>query len=193
MRVIGGSAKGRRLHATRAASMRPTTDTARRTIFDILGDAPRDAHVLDLFAGAGTLGIEAASRGARDITFVDHDRDACAVLLRNLETTGVRERAVIRRADVVRFLSRTPRTPYDLVFLDPPYGAGLEFMALVLGKLAGRGWVAPGGTVVAEAEVGRIEWPPWFREIRTRRFGRTQVSVAVRDAGRASSDLPGDL
>jgi 16S rRNA (guanine966-N2)-methyltransferase len=115
------------------------------------------------------------------------------VLLRNLEATGARERAVIRRAEVVRFLSRPPRTAFDLVFLDPPYGTGLKFMALVLGKLADRGWVAPGGTVVAEAEVGHLEWPPGFREIRTRRFGRTQVSVAIRDAGRASSDLPGDL
>jgi 16S rRNA (guanine966-N2)-methyltransferase len=193
MRVISGIAKGRRLRATSAPEMRPTTDTARRTIFDILGDVPRDARVLDLFAGAGTLGIEALSRGARECQFVERDRAACSVILQNLEATGLRSNARIMRADVPRMLAKRPETAFDLVFLDPPYDAGLRFVSLVVEKLARGSWVAPGGTVVAEAPGGQIEWPAGLREIRTRRFGRTQVSVAVRDDGRGDSHLSGDV
>jgi len=192
MRVIAGSAKGRRLRTPRASEMRPTTDMARQTIFDILGDAPVGARVLDLFAGAGTLGIEALSRGASEAMFVDDDRDACAVILANLEATSLRANGTIRRADVLRFLSRQSSVRYDLAFLDPPYGRGLGFVARVLDVLAVRTWMQPGGTVVVEAEVGQVDWPPGFRETRTRRFGRTQVSMAVSDE-RATSDLSGDV
>lgn len=162
--------------------MRPTTDTARRTIFDILGHVS-DARVLDLFAGAGTLGIEALSRGARECVFVESDREACSVILRNLEATDLRTSATIARRDAVRFVSKRARDPFDLVFLDPPYGGGLGFVARVLGKLAAGQWVQEGGTVVVESEVGPIDWPTGFREIRSRRFGRTQVSMAVGEWG----------
>src|SRR5438105_6603940 len=134
MRVISGTAKGRRLRATKSPDMRPTTDMARQTIFDMLGDVG-GARVLDLCAGAGTLGIEALSRGAREAVFVEQDRDACAVILQNLEATDLRSAAHIRRADVMRFLSRSPSTPFDLVFLDPPYSRGLGFVARALEKL----------------------------------------------------------
>src|SRR5436305_13528569 len=120
MRVISGTAKGRRLRATKSPDMRPTTDMARQTIFDMLGDVT-GARVLDLCAGAGTLGIEALSRGAREAEFVDHDRDACAVILQNLEATGLRSGGHIRRTDLLRFLARKPRMAFDLAFLDPPY------------------------------------------------------------------------
>ena len=192
MRVTGGSVKGRRLRATRAASMRPTTDTARRTMFDILGARPRGAVVLDLFAGAGTLGIEALSRGAREATFVEKDREACGIIARNLDLAGFSGVGLIKRADVVRFLSGTPETAFDLVFLDPPYGRGLPFVARVLQALLQGEWVRPGGTVVVEAETGPLSVPPGLSEIRTRRFGRTQLVVTERDAA-TDSDLPGDV
>ena len=192
MRVISGSAKGRRLRATNSKSMRPTTDVARRTIFDILGDVS-GARVLDLFAGAGTLGIEALSRGASAATFVDDDRDACSAILNNLETTDLRGNAIIKRADVLRFLSKPPGEGFDLVFLDPPYGRGLAFVARVLGKLAATPWIRPGGTVVVEAEVGPIEWPTGFRETRTRKFGRTQIGIAERHDERAHGHISGDF
>lgn len=193
MRVIAGLAKGRRLRATRAPQMRPTTDMVRQTIFDILGDAPRDANVLDLFAGAGTLGIEALSRGARAAVFVESDRDACAIIDSNLEATGFRDRATICRVDAVRYCARAPRIPFDLAFLDPPYDRGLGFVARILGSIAAGPLMSPGGTVVVEAEVGHVEWPPGFRETRTRTFGRTQVSMAIRNEQRANGDIPGDL
>jgi 16S rRNA (guanine966-N2)-methyltransferase len=193
MRVISGSAKGRRLRATRAPEMRPTTDIARRVIFDILGDTVSGARVLDLFAGAGTLGIESLSRGAQHATFVEQDREACSIILSNLETTALRSNATIVRADVVRALAKPPAEPFDLVFLDPPYGRGLAFVSRVLGRLAEAPWLRPGGTVVVEAEVGPIEWPPSFRETRTRRFGRTQVGIAIRHGERTNSDISGDF
>jgi len=191
MRVISGVAKGRRLRATKSPEMRPTTDTARQTIFDMLSAVVTSARVLDLFAGAGTLGIEALSRGAREAIFVESDREACSIILQNLEATGLRSSGVIRRGEVLRFLSRTSRTPFDLVFLDPPYGRGLGFVSRTLGKIAAGKWIRPGGTVVVEAQEGQIDWPPGFRETRTRRFGRTRVSMAVVDG--AEGDLPGDF
>jgi 16S rRNA (guanine966-N2)-methyltransferase len=191
MRVISGIAKGRRLRATKSPEMRPTTDTARQTIFDILGASVDGARVLDLCAGAGTLGIEALSRGAQEAVFVEQDRDACAVILQNLEGTGLRGAGHIRRTDVMRFLSRKPRTPFDLVFLDPPYSRGLGFVARVLEKLVAGAWVHGGTTVVVEAQEGDVEWPHGFHETRTRKFGRTRVSLAVMDGN--EGDLPGDL
>jgi 16S rRNA (guanine966-N2)-methyltransferase len=192
--VIAGAAKGRRLRTLRGTATRPTTDQARTTIFDVLGSLVDGARVLDLFAGSGALGIEALSRGAAECVFVEQSREACSVILANLEATAMRGRAVIRRADAVRWLSRRAATPFDLVFLDPPYGLGLPFVGRILGRLAGHGWVRPGGTVVAEAETGDVPWPPGFRETRTRRFGRTQVSMAVwGHAQRADRDLPGDV
>lgn len=193
MRVISGSAKGRRLRATRAPDMRPTTDMLRQAIFDILGARVRGGRVLDLFAGAGTLGIEALSRGAAHATFVDIDRGACKTIAANLDVTGLADRAAITRADALRFLSRRPGTGADLVFLDPPYDRGLAFVARVLGRLAAGGWVGPSGTVVVEAEEGHVQWPPGFRETRIRKAGRTQVSVAVRDEEREDGHLSGHV
>jgi len=161
--------------------MRPTTDMARQTIFDMLGDAVEGARVLDLCAGAGTLGIEALSRGALEAVFVDEDRDACAIILQNLEATGLRSAGHIRRTDVMRFLARKPRMAFDLVFLDPPYARGLGFSSRVLGKIGAGGWTNLGATVVVEAPEGDVEWPPSMREIKSRRFGRTRVSLAVVD------------
>ena len=193
VRVIAGSAKGRRLRTTRARAMRPTTDVARRTIFDIIQDRIGDASVLDLFAGAGTLGIEALSRSARAAVFVEKDRAACAVIRANLETTGLAERGTIRRADVVSQLQRPAQEPFDLVFVDPPYDRGLRFVTRVLDALVAGSWVRPGGTVVVEAAAGDMRWPAGLSEIRTRRFGRTQVRVAERDAERDERYLSGDV
>jgi 16S rRNA (guanine966-N2)-methyltransferase len=181
MRITGGEAKSARLRTLPGAETRPTTDMARKAIFDILGPSVEGARVLDLFAGSGALGIEALSRGAAEAVFVESSREACGVILENLTATGLRGKGVVRRRDVERFLARPATDPFDLAFLDPPYARGLRFVARILGKLGSGGWIRTGGTVVVEAASGSIEWPPGFRETRTRAFGRTQVSVAVRD------------
>lgn len=184
MRVISGSAKGHRLRTVKGATTRPTADHVRQALFDILGQRCTGLRVLDLFAGSGALGIEALSRGAREAVLVESDPAACRLIRENLEATRLEGRGRVVRADVLRFLARTTGEPFDLVFLDPPYGRGLAFVARVLGKLASAAWIRPGGTVVAETEVGVVELPAPLRETRTRTFGRTQITVAVReDAG----------
>lgn len=181
MRVVAGEAKGRRLRAPKGLKVRPTADNVRQAIYDILG--PVDgARVLDLFAGTGAMGIEALSRGARESVFVDASREACALVLQNLELTGTRPRGIVRRAEAERWLDRRAAEPFDLVLIDPPYERGLAFVGRILGKVAKKGWLAPGGTVVVEAPGGQVEWPEGLRETTTRTFGRTQVSVAVADA-----------
>jgi len=117
VRVIAGDFKGRRLHTARGTRTRPTADRVREALFSMLGDVS-GAHVLDLFAGSGALGIEALSRGAESALFVERDERALAALRRNLEAVGAD--AAVRRQDVMRFLAR-PEGTYDLVFCDPPY------------------------------------------------------------------------
>lgn len=189
MRVTGGIARGRKLRVPSGGDVRPTTDMARKTIFDILGNRVDDARVLDLFAGSGALGIEALSRGASSAVFVEQNREACSTIESNLKITTFTSAATLRRSDVMRVLAGTPETAFDLAFLDPPYSRGLGFVSLVLGSIAAGSWVRNGGTVVVEAEVGHLEWPLGFRETRTRRFGRTQVYMAVMDDSAAKSDL----
>ena len=117
MRVVAGEFKGRRLHTPRGARTRPTADRVREALFSMLGDVT-GARVLDLYAGSGALGIEALSRGAESALFVERDRQALAVLRRNLEVVGAE--AEVRSQDALRFIAH-PDGVFDLVFCDPPY------------------------------------------------------------------------
>ena len=130
MRVIAGSAKGRRLVVPAGAATRPATDRLRESIFGTLGDRCIDATVLDLFAGSGALGIEALSRGGMHATFVERDAAAIAALRRNAETSGFGDRSTIARGDVASYL-RLATGSFDLVFCDPPY-ADAELLAILL-------------------------------------------------------------
>lgn len=122
MRVIAGTFKGRRLQAPTWTGLRPTSDKLRETLFNILGPRVADARVLDGFAGTGALGIEAASRGAAAVTFVERDRRAVALLERNLSRCGLGGGCAIIRADFVEAAYRTlPAAAFDLVLIDPPY------------------------------------------------------------------------
>ena len=143
MRVIAGEAKGRRLIVPAGGGTRSATDRIRETLFGILEPVLADAVVLDLFAGAGTLGIEALSRGAARATFVDQAAPAIAALRTNLEVTGFTARSTVVRADVLRFLDG-PVTA-DIAFCDPPF-ADVALHSAALAKLA-----APGRLVVARA------------------------------------------
>ena len=136
MRVVAGELKGRTLHAPKGQGIRPTSDKVRGAIFNVLQDV-EGAHVLDLFAGTGALGIEALSRGAADVTFVDADTAAAE---RNLASLGIE--ATVQRRDVLRFLESDDGR-YDLVFADPPYSSAprlgeqlTELLPAVLSKNA---------------------------------------------------------
>jgi 16S rRNA (guanine966-N2)-methyltransferase len=121
MRVIAGSAKGRTLAAPHGGATRPATDRIRETLFAILEPVLEDARVLDLFAGAGTLGIEALSRGAAGATFVERSAEALKTLRKNIATTQFGDRAEIVAGNVLGFLEQSGAGPYDLVFCDPPF------------------------------------------------------------------------
>ncbi len=119
MRVIAGTAKGRTLKSP-PESTRPITDRVKENLFNILGTAVIDANVLDLFAGAGSVGIEALSRGAKHATFVEFNDDALKTIRANLQLTKLAPRATVVRENVYRFLKKPPTTPYDLIYVAPP-------------------------------------------------------------------------
>jgi 16S rRNA (guanine966-N2)-methyltransferase len=157
MRVIGGSAKGRRLAAVPGAGTRPITDRVKEALFNILGDLVEEARVLDLFAGTGAVGIEALSRGARQVVFVELSARATVVLRENLQHTGLQERARIVRRDVFRFLKGRAAAPFDLIYVAPPQYRG--WWARALQALDGGPWLTASGVVVVQIH------PKEYREI----------------------------
>ncbi|MBI5287051.1 MAG: 16S rRNA (guanine(966)-N(2))-methyltransferase RsmD [Deltaproteobacteria bacterium] len=150
MRIIGGVAKGRRLASFKGLSIRPTSDKAREAIFNILPQAPFK-KVLDLFAGTGAMGAEALSRGAEEAVFVDKSPTSIRVIKKNLEICGFLDRATVLQMDVdkaLRILGKKGER-FDLIFIDPPYQAGL--MGKTLMDIDEKGIILPGGVVVAES------------------------------------------
>lgn len=167
MRVIAGTARGRRIEALPGTAVRPTSDRVREAMFNRLDSLGlvRGATVLDLFAGSGALGIEALSRGAAEVTFVEQDAAAARVVTSNLEVLGLV--AEVRRMPALRFLETTTAT-FDLALLDPPYGYE-EWSELLA--------VLPAAAIVIESE-DPVELPPGWVELRSSRYGRTHVMVA---------------
>ena len=124
MRVITGSARGRRLRELEGQETRPTTDRVKEGIFNIIQFDIEGRRVLDLFAGTGQLGIEALSRGAESAVFVDQRRDAARLVRENLELTGFADRARVVNGDAFSYLAGE-KTGFDIIFVDPPYAQGL--------------------------------------------------------------------
>jgi 16S rRNA (guanine(966)-N(2))-methyltransferase RsmD len=121
LRVIGGALKGRRLDTPAWPGLRPTSDRLRETLFNILGTSVLGARVLDACAGTGAVGIEAISRGAAHVTFLDRDPRATALMQANLTHCGIASGYAIIRVDLARGIARPPDVLFDLIFLDPPY------------------------------------------------------------------------
>ena len=179
MRIIGGHDRGRRLRAPRGLGTRPTADRVRVTLFDVLGPAVAGARVLDLFAGTGAVGIEALSRGAARVVFVEKDQAALRALRANLAALGAsRAAARVMGGDVLHVLADLPaqEEPFDFVFVDPPYATSLAERALV--ALAAGRVCRPGCEVVVQHST-RTTLPavagfPEHR--RARRFGDTALT-----------------
>ena len=152
MRVIAGTAGGRRLKAPPGCGTRPTADRVREAMFSSIGDEIDGADVLDLFAGSGALGIEALSRGARWATFVERDERAAAVVRDNLAAAGLSERATVVRGDAAAFVSRSAGRRYAVVFCDPPYDTSLAAVTALVEQLHAGDALAPGGLVVVERD-----------------------------------------
>lgn len=147
MRVITGTARGRKLLAPQGLDTRPTSDMAKEALFSIIQFEVEGSAVLDLFAGSGQLGIEALSRGARSAVFVDASREANQVITQNLESTKLKDRARVAMMDAVAYL-KTVREPFDIALLDPPYNKGLIEAVLPLLVPC----MNPGGIIVCETE-----------------------------------------
>jgi len=131
LRISGGYLKGRGLDAPAGGTYRPLTGRFKKTLFDFLGSTLAGATVLDLFGGAGVMGIEALSRGAARVTFVENNGALTAALERNLVMLGLSHETRIYTEDVLVYLGLArPSSPYDIVFLDPPYGVGLMFRTI---------------------------------------------------------------
>jgi len=177
MRVIGGSARGRRLKGPTRTGTRPTSDLVRGVIFDLLvaHDAEMGA-VLDLYSGTGALGIEALSRGAERCDFVEADARACEVIRDNLARTGMLDRAKVYPLPVAKALGRL-KGPYDLVVADPPYE--YDRAETELRDVVERGLLAPGGTLVVEHSKRR-DWPRELGgrpQLLSRRHGDTRITI----------------
>ena len=172
MRVIAGTARGVPLQAPRDRSTRPIADRVKETLFAILGDRVPEARVLDLYAGSGAIGIEALSRGADAVDFVEHGRAALTVLRRNLDRTRLAERGRVHATDVTRYLESNGG-PWDLVVVDPPY----EARAIVAPLRAVAERIEPGGLLVLK-HFWRTELPPvpGLSTTRRRRFGETMLT-----------------
>jgi 16S rRNA (guanine966-N2)-methyltransferase len=159
LRIIGGTLRGRKLLAPGrrfGTSIRPTSDRAREALYNILGSRVVGARVLDLFAGTGALGLEALSRGAASVLFVEGDRQAAELIAANLSACALSGKAAISRRDLRRGLAflaaLTPAGGFDLVFLDPPYGE--QTGQGLLAPLAESGCLSPAAVVVLEDRAG---------------------------------------
>jgi 16S rRNA (guanine966-N2)-methyltransferase len=181
MRIVAGKFKAARIEAPKGLSTRPTADKVRQALFNVLEHgAPRvifeNARVLDLFAGSGALGLEALSRGARFCLFVEESAEARATIRRNVEALRLTGVTKIWRRDATKLGAAGMLVPFDLVFIDPPYGKGLGTSALQ--STASGGWIRDGAIVILEERVDAdIALPDRFEEIDTRIYGDTKIIV----------------
>ena len=182
MRIIAGEYRGRQIRTTEGPGYRPATGKVRESLFSMLESLGVDweqTRVADIFAGSGSLGIEALSRGARDAVFVEKAAQAANLIRSNLEALGLeRRRCSVIKTDALRWLGGSGCGPFELVFIDPPYGKDL--LLPTLGLLLERGALAQDGIVCAEVEAGlRFENPPRqdLLLLRDKLYGQTRICV----------------
>ncbi len=178
MRVITGSARGRRLKTLEGESVRPTTDKVKESIFNIIQFDVEGSRVLDMFAGCGQLGIEALSRGASAAVFVDSSRASISVTEENLAHTGFRSISKTVLGDSLSYLDRTSEV-FDIAFLDPPYKAGLMEDAIERVRLH----IADGGIIVCETAAEEV-LPENIEGFTSKRYkyGKIALTVYRKDA-----------
>jgi 16S rRNA (guanine966-N2)-methyltransferase len=176
-RLISGTAGGRRLKVPRTG-VRPTGDRAREALFNALSHLTdlRGAAVLDLYAGTGALGLEALSRGAATVVFVESAPVVLPVLKENLAAVGLPGGRVVR-GSVPTVVGGPPPARFDVVLADPPYETPVEEVLTVLGSLVAGGWLAPGAVLVVERSSREEpwEWPTPLVGLRDRRYGEAQL------------------
>jgi 16S rRNA (guanine966-N2)-methyltransferase len=181
-RIISGEAGGRRLRTPDGESTRPTSDRVREALFSSLEarDAIRGAHVMDLYAGSGALGLEAASRGAASVLLVESDRGASATIRANISDLGVAG-ARLQSSTVERALNRPASLRYDVVLADPPYDVSEDSLAGVLEMLLAHQWLAQEPIIVVERSSRSPEprWPDGIIATGSKAYGETVLWYAT--------------
>ena len=182
LRIIGGSWRSRKLKFPDAQGLRPTPDRVRETLFNWLRLDIEDARVLNLYAGSGALGFEAASRGAGRVVQVEMNPAVCAALEQNRALLKAEEQIEIGRADVIRYLNG-PAQAYDLAFVDPPFRHGLLVPSCVL--LENQGWLKPHAKIYFEIEhgVSLDGLPTGWRLLRNGKAGEVNYFLYERNRG----------
>jgi 16S rRNA (guanine966-N2)-methyltransferase len=179
MRILRGTAKGRKLVAVKAKGIRPTRDDVKESIFSMIQGHVEAAVVLDLFAGTGNLGLEALSQGAKRAIFVEKEKVPLRALMRNIDLCGFRDRAdvISRDAEMALKLLRRRAEKLDLVFIDPPYGSG--YVGKTLRFISAHDMVNDGGMVVVEHSSGEAPADQWgmFSLKRQKRHGDTTITI----------------
>ena len=180
LRIIGGTWRGRKLRFPASAAIRPTPDRVRETLFNWLGMTIHGARCLDLFAGSGALGLEALSRGAAQVTFVERDAAAAHALRERLLEWQAQD-ARVERSDALRYLSGDAR-PFDIVFLDPPYAS--ELLGRCAALLDERHWLAAGARIYVEcaAREGLPPLPAGWRPLKAKRAGEVGYHLLAHTA-----------
>ena len=182
MRIIAGKYRGSVLadvgEGDAGAHLRPTSDRVRESLFSMLThhDVIVGAHVLDLFAGTGALGLEALSRGAKDVCFVENGKVGQQLISQNIKKLRAENETTLLRNDATR-LGECARIPFDLIFLDPPYGKGMGQSALESARNGG--WLAAEAMVVWE-ENAPMNAPTGFQRIDKRKYGDTHITMLRR-------------
>lgn len=178
VRIIAGQWRGRRLPILDIHGLRPTGDRVRETAFNWLGPKVIGARCLDLFAGSGALGLEALSRGAHSVVFVEQSREALGHLVQSTATWPGIEKADFVRADAIQWL-QGPSEGFDLIFVDPPFDAGLAQETLQ--ALAERGWIKDGGLVYLERPKNQSDPHTWldpcWQVDRQKALGQVEISL----------------
>ena len=196
MRITGGEFGGRNLKVPKSDAIRPTQDRVREALFNIIQFEVAGSEFLDLFAGSGAVGLEALSRGAKSVTFVERERRHLAVLKENLESLGSRrvgtetarpmvtlDDTTVVAADAYRWIERYAGPGFTIGFADPPYALGEEKgYAQVLATLLERNVIRPGGLFIAEmTAVQKAEETPGWELLRDRVYGKTRICIWRRD------------
>ena len=183
LRIIAGQCRGRRLKTPTGPGVRPTPDRVRETLFNWLAPYLPGARVLDLFAGSGALGLEALSRGAREAVLVERDRTHLAILRENVALCGLPS-ATVHAVDALAYLKGSP-SPFDIVFLDPPYGQG--WIPRVAQLLEAGDWLAGAALIYVEVESAAAPGlpatlPANWRVMRERISGGVSYNLYAREA-----------
>lgn len=177
-RIVAGRYGGRRIQTPPGDGTRPTSDRVREAMFSSLESELRGfgtLRVLDLFAGSGALGLEALSRGAASADFVESNARVAAVIRRNLADLGC-SGGMVLRTTVERFVRVPPPTPYDVVFLDPPYALATTEVAALVVELSVPSWRTPESVVVVERSTrDRFSWPEGVQALRDKAYGETHL------------------